>query len=98
MRVVKRSINKLVIETGSEVVEVEGPIDGLGRAKWIVIRVSPSNMLVTKTDTIERAEGLAISMVERAKKTEIHVAVGKDVGTVNNVRVYRLSTTYHWVA
>ena len=90
MRVVKRSLDQLVDARG---LKVDGPPQSPGRAKWLVMR----GRLITKTDTFERAEGLAISMVKRAKSEDVHVVIGKDVGTLDGSRVYRLNTSYHWM-
>lgn len=96
MRVVKRSLNKHVVDRGIIVEEIEA-FNEDGRARWIVIRQSPSGQLITKTDTFERAEALAISMVERVKNPDVHVAIGKDVGSFEGRRVYLLSNSYHWI-
>ncbi len=100
MRVVKRSLDKLVIEAGPnrliEVEDVETVI--LKREpKWIVARESPNGLLITKADSLGSAETLAISMVERVKREEVHVAIGQQVGTLRSQRVWQLSTSYHWM-
>ena len=98
MRVVKRSLNRLVVRRGTLAIEVSdvGLVDQLEN-KWIVVRASPNNIISTIADTAERAEQLAISMVERAKNPAVHVAVGRQIGHIQSQKVYRLTTSYHWV-